>query len=391
MGSQSEIRQFTIDYSKTQARIRREAENELNKQYNEAADHLANNYCPENVLIFENIKEQLEAINSLKTMGAHIRSKAEHIEENERSTLYFLNLEKRNYKMKHIKKLNVSEKETIQDPKLILEEEKKYYTELYTRNKYVNTKHYSTFFNKNIPRLDDQDKLLCDEPITISECAKALLNLKNGKSPGSDGFSAEFYKMFWKTIYTLVFDSLIYGISNKELSVEQRWGVLKLIPKKDKNPCFLKNWRPISLLNTDYKILAQVFAIRLQKVLPKIISEFQNGYIKGRFIGYNIRTIVDIINYSNANNKDCLIAFLDFEKAFDQLEWKFIEETLTSFNFGECFRNIVKTMYTNVTSCVMNNGYSSQFFQIQRGIRYDRVVLYLLCSSYLLLKYYHCN
>ena len=92
-------------------------------------------------------------------------------------------------------------------------------------------------------------------------------------------------------------------------------------------------------------------------------SEYQNGYIKGRFIGYNIRTIIDVINYTNSNKKDCLLTFLDFEKAFDKLEWSFIDKTLTAFNFGPIFKNIVKTMYTNVTSCVMNNGYSSEFFK----------------------------
>ena len=179
----------------------------------------------------------------------------------------------------------------------------------------------------------------------------------------------KFYKMFWDNVKTLVFESLIYGIENKELSIEQRRGILKLILKKDKNPCFLKNWRPISLLNSDYKIIAQIFAIRLQKVLPTLIGETQNGYIKGRFIGYNIRTIIDIINYTNIKNKDCLIAFLDFEKAFDSIDWKFLNNTLTAFNFGPFFKDIIKTMYTNVTSCVINNGYSSEFIPIQRGIR----------------------
>jgi exodeoxyribonuclease-3 len=110
----SEIRQSTINYCKTQARIRREAENELKIQYLEAATCFEKNSNNENLEALENIKEQIEAINAFKTAGAHIRSKAEHIEENERSTSYFLNVEKRNYKMKHIKKLNISETEMIE-------------------------------------------------------------------------------------------------------------------------------------------------------------------------------------------------------------------------------------------------------------------------------------
>ena len=365
----SEIRQLTLDYSKTQAKIRREAENELNKQYINALADFETCNSNENLDIVEKIKDQIETINAYKTAGAHIRSKAEHIEENEKGTSYFLNVEKRNYKMKHIKKLNISDTESVTEPSKILEEEKLFYKKLYERNKNINNQHSDLFFNESIPKLADDDKALCDQPINMHECSKALLCLKNGKSPGSDGFPPEFYKMFWKSIGSLVYDSLAYAINNKHLSIEQKRGILKLILKKDKNPCYLKHWRPISLLNTDYKVLAQIFALRLQKVLPHIISEFQNGYMIGRFIGYNIRTIVDVINYANISKKDCLIAFLDFEKAFDQLDRSFIEHTLIAFNFGPYFREIIKMMYTNVKSCVTNNGYSTEFFEIQRGIR----------------------
>ena len=94
------------------------------------------------------------------------------------------------------------------------------------------------------------------------------------------------------------------------MSVEQKRGILKLLLKKDKNPCYLKNWRPISLLNSDYKFFAQIFAIRLQKVLPKIIKDHQNVYIKDCFIGYNIRNRIGLINYTTTNKKDGFITFL---------------------------------------------------------------------------------
>ena len=388
----TEIRRITIDYSKTQAKIRRMVENDLNDQYQEAAKVFEYNNSATNLEHLENIKEQIETINAMKTSGAHIRSKAQHIEQNEKGTAYFLNVEKRNYNMKHIKKLNITDTEVISNPKEILNEEQKFYEQLYTKSKNIDKKYYNTFLNNNIPKLKDTDKLICEKTISIDECAKALKSLKNGKSPGSDGFPPEFYKMFWKNINTLVYGSLLYAINNNILSIEQRRGVLKLILKKYKNPCFKKNWRPISLLNSDYKIFAQMFAIRLQEVLPEIISEYQNGYIKGRFIGYNIRTIIDIINNAEINKKDCLLIFLDFEKAFDQLEWEFIEKTLIAFNFGPFFINVVKTMYTQVTSCVTNNGYSSKFFEIQRGIRQGcplSALLFILAAEILSIEIRH--
>ena len=124
-----------------------------------------------------------------------------------------------------------------------------------------------------------------------------------------------------------------------------------MIPKKNKDPLLLKNWRPISLLNTDYKLATKCIAKRLEKVLPYLIDGDQTGYIKGRFIGENIRLISDTIEQHE--NKGGMILFLDFEKTFDSLEWDFL--------------NWIKTFYTNISSCVVNNGYSSEFFFAPKG------------------------
>ena len=193
--------------------------------------------------------------------------------------------------------------------------------------------------------------------------------MKNGKTPGSDGFSVEFYKMFWTSIKELVLESFYFAYDLGELSIDQKRGVIKLLPKKDKILKFLKNWRPISLLNTDYKILAHVLASRLQMVLPDIIHPDQNGYLKGRFIGCNIRTIYDIIDFSQNKEFANLITFIDYEKAFDNIKIEYLIETLDKFGFGEIFKNWIKIMYTNISSCVMNNGYTSIFFPLSKGVR----------------------
>ena len=89
---------------------------------------------------------------------------------------------------------------------------------------------------------------------------------------------------------------------------------------KKGDPQLLKNYRPISLLNTDYKILMHILANRMHKVLHTINSENQNGYVKKRFIGYNIRLIEDIIYYQNKQSSNSYLAFVDLEKAYDTLE-----------------------------------------------------------------------
>ena len=111
---------------------------------------------------------------------------------------------------------------------------------------------------------------MCDEVLTLEEITKALKLLPNNKSPGSDGFTTNFYKFFWIDIKDFLFDSFRYSFIHGTLSNDQKLGVLNLIPKTQKDLRYLSNWHPVSLLQTDYKILTKTLALRLQKVLPKI-------------------------------------------------------------------------------------------------------------------------
>ena len=110
--------------------------------------------------------------------------------------------------------------------------------------------------------------------------------------------------------------------------------MLTLIYKKH-DPLSLSNYRPITFLNTDTKLIADVLAQRFKKVLPLIISNDQNGYIKNRYIGFNIRQIQDIIDYSEHFNIEGAILCLDFSKAFDSVEWEFMFKSLERFGFQE--------------------------------------------------------
>lgn len=150
------------------------------------------------------------------------------------------------------------------------------------------------------------------------------------KTPGSDGLPAEFYKVFWNDISDLFLNSINYAYRIGQLSVTQRRGIIKLIPKKDAELNLIKNWRPISLLNCDYKIAAKAIANRFKQVIPNIISHDQTGFLKGRFIGENIRLIDGIIKHTAAKNIPGLLLFLDFEKAFDTVEWSFLQKNLTT-------------------------------------------------------------
>ena len=153
------------------------------------------------------------------------------------------------------------------------------------------------------------------------------------------------------------------------MSCSQKQAVITLLEKSEKDRALLENWRPIPLVNVDTKIMSKVIAARVKKVLPSIIHYNQTGYVKDRFIGEAIRSIFDIMDFTAKENIPGLLLFIDFQKAFDSVEWEFLIESLKRFNFGRDFLQWVKTFYNSIQSCVINNGLSSNFFTLERGVR----------------------
>ena len=306
---------------------------------------------------------------SERTKGVMIRSRARWVEFGEKSTKYFLNLEKRNYNNKKIEVLQLKDGSRVTDPQKILLEEQKFYKELYTsENLDPDEATLNSFFPESV-KLTEEQKNTSDQNITEHDLLTALKSMPNNKSPGSDGFTAEFYKFFWTDIKESFFDSVQYNYENRSLGSSQKLGLISLLPKKNKNPLFLKNWRPLSLLNVDYKIIAKVIAMKIKMFLPMIIHTDQSAYVKGRYIGENLIKILTIIELLNDEDIPALLISIDFEKAFDHVEWNFIDKCLSHFNFGEYVRIWVRILYSDSESCVMNNGWASERFPISRGVR----------------------
>lgn len=141
----------------------------------------------------------------------------------------------------------------------------------------------------------------------MRECETAIKCMKNNKSPGQDGLTAEFYKMFWNDLKYIYYASLLKSIEIRILPFSQRNAVLFLVFKKGENENFKKNYRPLSVTNVDYKIFAHVLALRLQNEAGKIINREQSAYIKGRYLGENARLILDVVEYYNHNDLDGIL------------------------------------------------------------------------------------
>ena len=128
------------------------------------------------------------------------------------------------------------------------------------------------FLNHNI-KLSDLQKQNCEGVLNLLECTDALRVMKNKKSPGSDGFTVEFYKFFWRDLGVFVYRSLNEAYLTEQMTPFQSQGIITCIPKEEKDRRYMKNWRPISLLNVDYKIGSSAISNRIKKVLNDIISD----------------------------------------------------------------------------------------------------------------------
>ena len=214
--------------------------------------------------------------------------------------------------------------------------------------------------------------------ISIDEMTKC----KNNVSPGSSGFKNNFYNFFWRDIKYFVINSIDYAFDNNRLSVSQNLGIINIIPKGDKDNRFLTNWRPLTLLNTLYKLVSGCIAERIKPALDSIIHPDQKSFVSGRYIGEAVRTTYDILEYAKDKNLAGLLLTIDFEKAYDSISFNFINKCLKFFNFDEDLIKWVEILLYNFKAVVNHCGNMSKSFNVGRGCRQGDPItsyLFILC------------
>ena len=242
------------------------------------------------------------------------------------------------------------------------------------------------FFGQEHPSLNDIDKQKCEGLLTEKECSEALKTMAPGKLPGTNCLPSEFYKGFWKDVSPFLIRCLNKSHQKGKLALTKRRGIISLISKKDKALQELKNRRPITLLNCDYKIASNATASCLKAVLQNLVDNNQTGFLKGQSIAENICLIINVIPYTESKNIPGLHFFVDFEKAFDTIEWAFVEKTLHHFVFGSSLVKWINLFYRVIQSCVINNDWSAGFFELSQGVRQGCLLLpyiFILCAKVL--------
>ena len=182
------------------------------------------------------------------------------------------------------------------------------------------------------------------------------------------GCRQSFIKSFGVELKNMYHTAVNHALKVGFLHPTARQGVISLIPKKGRDRNFLVHWRPITLLNVDYKILSKALANKMKIVLPTLIHEDQTGFLSGRSISENIRKMCDVIDFYMLQNLPALVVSVDFAKAFDRVDYNALYAAMCYFNFPEEFIEWTKVMFKGFSLQTVNNGNLSEPLTLTRGL-----------------------
>ena len=322
------------------------------------------NLIPRNEIQIHFLEESIEKIISEECEGGKIRSRSKWFEEGEKPTAYFHNLEKYNAQKKNWTKILDENNQLVYGTDEIIRVQTEFYKKLFkTEGSNLEQRQFFGNFLKN--PIGPENFAILNKKIDLDDIFSALKKIKKNSSPGPDGITYEFYLEFFDVLKDDLLQVYTTSYAEKELAYSQYLALIILLYKKDVRED-IKNWRPISLSNTDIKILSKIMAERLKKVLPYIIHVNQCGCVKGRKIGQGIRFVEDTLESMDDEN---IILIDDNQKAFDRVEWQWLFYALEKFGLGSYFIGWIKILYKNMKSAIMTNGYVSKYFDLSRGIR----------------------
>lgn len=218
----------------------------------------------------------------------------------------------------------------------------------------------------HLPYLSEEDRSSLDQPFSTSELIEAINLLSNNKSRGEDGFPLEFYKEFKDLLVPYLMEVLNQAKVEKSFPDSFSNAIISVILKKDKDPNNCASYRPISLLNVDYKIVTKMVAKRLETRLPQLINPDQTGFVVGRLGANNLRRVFNIIHTAKEKHIPGIVASLDAEKAF---EWSYLFEVLKKFGFGTVYIELIQSLYKSPKAKIITNGIISSSIPLYRGCR----------------------
>ena len=313
------------------------------------------------------IRDELDTLNDHKNNGARIRAKLE-VDGDDEITTHYLTREKNVQKQKNIAEIQMENNKKSADPKDIVKTFETFYTRLFQNDANINEEVQKKYL-KECKTLHQEDKLNMDKELSDIEISSTIKSLNKEKSPGPDGLSNEFYIHFNNEITPMLHKVYDHQIQNKSANTHFLESYITLIPKGTSDRTLPKNYRPISLLNSDYKIISKILTNRLIPHMSKLTHVDQQCSVKGRKIHNHLHKIRDIIYYTNDLEIPMKILSIDQEKAFDRVNHQYLFKVIEKCNVGNFFTQWIKILYSNPTSSVIVNNSLTKRIKLERSVR----------------------
>ncbi|CAM2111721.1 unnamed protein product [Caretta caretta] len=297
-------------------------------------------------------REELRALEDHRARATFVRSRIRLLQEMDCGSHFFCALEKMRGAKKHITCLLAEDGTPLTEPVEMCGRARAFYTSLFSPDP-TNPGAYRMLWEE-LPTVSASNRDQLVLPLTLAEFSEALCRMPTNKSPGMDGLTMEFYHVFWDVLgpdlVTVWAESLQRGV----LPLSCRRAVLTLLPKTG-DLCDLQNWRPVSLLSMDYKIVAKAISLRLGSVLTDVIHPDQTYIVPDHSIFDNLFLVQDLLELGRRDGLSFTLLSLDQEKAFDRVDHGKFLSTLWAFGFGPQFVGFLRVLYTSSECLVKLN------------------------------------
>ncbi|CAM2098424.1 unnamed protein product [Caretta caretta] len=358
---------FCRDYTRGTSRRRNVAIEQLEQEVLEMERRLATN--PEDPSLCgacREMREELQALENHWARGAFVRSRIRLLQEMDRGSRFFYALEKTRGAKKHVTCLLAEDGTPLTDPEEMCGRARDFYTSLFSPD-LIDPGACGVLWEE-LPMVSVGDRDQLELPLTLAEFSEVLRRMPTNKSPGMDGLTMEFYRAFWDILgpdlVTVWAESLQSGV----LPLSCRRAVLALLPKKG-DLRDLRNWRSVSLLSTDYKIVAKAISLRLGSVMADVIHPDQTYTVPGRSIFDNLFLVRDLLELGRRDGLSFALLSLDQEKAFDRVDHGYLLSTLQVSGFRPQFVSFLRVLYASAECLVRLNWTLTEPVSFGRGVR----------------------
>ncbi|CAM2115979.1 unnamed protein product [Caretta caretta] len=358
---------FCHDYTRGTSRWRNAAIEQLEWEVLELERHLA--ASPKDPLLCgacREKQEELRAIEDHRAQGAFVRSHIHLLWEMDRGSRFFYALEKMRGAKKHVTYLLAEDGTPPMEPAEMCRRARAFYASLFS----LDPTDPSTcrVLSEELPTVSASDRDWLELPLNLAEFSEALRRMPTNKSPGMDRLTVEFYRVFWDILDPDLLTVWAESLQSRVLPLSCRRAVFTLLPKSG-DLRDLRNWRPVSLLSTDYKIIAKAILLRLGSVLVDVIHPDQTYTVPDRSIFDNLFLVRDLLELGRRDGLSFALLSLDQEKAFDRVDHGSLLSALWAFGFGPQFVGLLQVLYASAECLVKLNWTLIEPVSFGRGVR----------------------